>query len=171
MCWLETQELTEIKFSLLFSQTWNRHESFIHFLDATSISGSTGLSLKCSSRSESKVQQVFISCYSLVLVVVNVTNLPKTNSYPLISSCKKHNMCDDKRRCGFTVPVRSWTSVESRHHNEGSISAEKRDIIFQRCSCFMILRLTHHRWGPVIINHLCVGRGWGGGIGGGSHGF
>ena len=46
-------------------------------------------------------------------------------------------MCDDKRRCGFTVLVRSWTSVESRHHNEGSISAEKRDIIFQRCSCFV----------------------------------
>lgn len=71
-------------------------------------------------------------------------------------------MCDDKRRCGFTVPVRSWTSVESRHHYEGSISAEKRDIIFQRCSCFMILRLTHHRWGPAIIYHLSVGRGGGG---------
>lgn len=74
-------------------------------------------------------------------------------------------MCDDKRRCGFTVPVRSWTSVESRHHKEGSISAEKRDVIFQRCSCFMILRLTHHRWGPVIIYHLCVGREGGGGVG------
>ena len=41
------------------------------------------------------------------------------------------------------------------------LSQQKSEILFFKdvLVSYMILRLTHHRWGPVIIYHLCVGRG------------